>query len=72
MSCTRRARLEGLPDARCWRWRARGQTEWELPARRQLERNHRAPKVHQIAALMQMSAFGGKADMAFCAANVRF
>ena len=61
MSCACGARLAGLPNA----WEGK-----ELPARRPLEGNHRALEVHQIAALM--SAFGGKADMTFCAAHVCF
>ena len=68
--CACGARLSGVPDARRTWWRAGGQTEWKLPARRPLEGNNRALEAHQIASLM--SAFGGKADMAFCAAHVCF
>jgi len=57
------------PNARHSRWRAEGQTERKLQTRRPLDGNDRTLEAHQITTLM--SAFGGKADMAYCSANVR-
>jgi hypothetical protein len=51
VSCACGPRLAGMPDACGWWWRARGQTEWKLPARSSLERNDRTPETHKIATL---------------------
>jgi hypothetical protein len=69
LSCACGARLEALPNARRSRWRTEGQTERKLQTRRPLDGNDRTLEAHQIT--MLMSAFGGKADMAYCSANVR-
>jgi hypothetical protein len=39
LSCACGAGLAGVSDARCPRWRTRGQAEWELPTRCPLEGN---------------------------------
>jgi hypothetical protein len=62
--------LEGLPNTRRSRWRAEGPTERKLQTRRPLDGNDRTLEAHQITTLM--SAFGGKADMAYCSANDRY
>ena len=47
------ARLAGGPDARRLRWRSCRQPEWQLSARREVEKNEPALEAHQIAALTQ-------------------